>query len=416
MKESRNKKILYLMEYPIDLPGGGQMSTKTLCEGMQEISQSRVRPSSTDAECFDGANCSAGTQDGYVWETIACCPNLLTHKPEDYSFKICTYDSDENRELSKVSRVKNFVTRIGSFYRIIRQEKPDIIHVSMSESLITFGFLRCLGIFHKIPFVYTDRGLAYGYRKHSKFCMMKTLSHAAAMITTTEFNHHLWEEENVPCPVRVIPNTISADFETFEPEKKESVRAKYGFSKDDFVIGLAGRISEEKDWPCVGRLMEALTKEGISFKVALVLSTYEERDTQIAADIKADIVKYIGEDNLYFLHDLSQKEMADYYYLPNVFVMTSSFESFGKAAVEAMSRKCPVLSTSVGGLTEVIGKAEDLYDKENLSVFAKRMKEFADCPQLASEEGEYFFHRYHTLFTRNIHLSRHDELYGEILK
>ena len=45
------------------------------------------------------------------------------------------------------------------------------------------------------------------------------------------------------------------------------------------------------------------------------------------------------------------------------------FESFGKAAVEAMSRKCAVLSTTVGGLKEVIGKEENLYTKETVDRF-----------------------------------------------
>ena len=61
----------------------------------------------------------------------------------------------------------------------------------MSESLITFGFLRCLGFFSSIPFVYTDRGLAYGYRKHSMMCNKATLKYASRLLTTTEFNKKL---------------------------------------------------------------------------------------------------------------------------------------------------------------------------------------------------------------------------------
>ena len=122
-------KILYLMEFPIDLPGGGQMSTQTLCEGLM----------------------------GERFATVAVCPQLLTHKASDYPFGIVEYESDENREKSRFLRLSNFFSRIRSFYRIVRDEKPDLIHVSMSESLITYGFLRCLGIFRKIQFVYTDR-------------------------------------------------------------------------------------------------------------------------------------------------------------------------------------------------------------------------------------------------------------------
>ena len=57
------KKILYLMEYPIDLPGGAQMSTLSVCDGL-----------------------SARRDAGY--EPVVICPKLLTHSVADYRFRI----------------------------------------------------------------------------------------------------------------------------------------------------------------------------------------------------------------------------------------------------------------------------------------------------------------------------------------
>lgn len=401
----KNKKILFLMEYPIDLPGGGQMSTQTLCEGITAYA-------AKDYSGYKFGECI--TEDCY--DAVVACPELLTKKIEDYPFKVVTYVSDENRELSKLSRIKNFLSRITSFKRIIKQEKPDIIHVSMSESLISFGFLRCLGFFSKIPFVYTDRGLCYGYRKHSKVCIKATMKHAARMLTTTQFNRNLWLKESIPCDITVIPNTISPAFDEYNPETRTIMRNRYGLSEDDFVIGFAGRISEEKDWPVVSKLVKALKDEGVSFKVALVLSVYEDRDAQIVLDIKKGITDSIGEENLIYMQDLSQKDISDYYYMVDVFVMTSVFESFGKAAVEAMSRKCAVVSTAVGGLPEVIGRVEDLYTKDDLTTFTKRVKLLRDNTELRNEEREYFYNRYRELFTKEMNVLRHLDVYREILK
>lgn len=380
------KKIMYLMEFPIDLPGGGQMSTQTLCEGIM----------------------------GEEYETIAVCPKLLKAKASDYSFRVIEYTSDENREKNKVLRVLNFLRRIGSFYRIIKKEKPDIIHVSMSESLITYGFLRCLGIFKNIPFIYTDRGLCYGYRKYSKKCILKTLKHAERMICTTHFNENLWLTEKPDLKINVIPNTISSVFENYDENKRSIMREKYKIAEDDFVVGFAGRISEEKDWDFVPELVKALKGGNIDFKIALVISIYEEGDEAMVADIKNRIADSIGEENLIYLQDLSQAEMADYYYLVDVFVMSSMFESFGKAAVEAMSRRCAVLSTSVGGLTEVIGREEDLYTKDTVDKFVNRMRKLKENPSLMEEEREYYFNRYKSNYTRDVHLDAHKALYGEI--
>lgn len=405
MKDKKKITILYLMEYPIDLPGGGQMSTQTLCEGICAYSAGDLSLYKFDS--FD---------DDYEYVPVVACPNLLSAKKEDYPFEIVTYESDENRELSKYSRIKNFVSRIDSFRRIIKSVKPDLIHVSMSESLISFGFLRVLGMFSEIPFVYTDRGLCYGYRKHSKICIKMTLNRAARMLTTTQFNKNLWLKENLNCDITVIPNTISPAFDYFNPQKREEMRDKYKVGKGEFVIGFAGRISEEKDWDFAPVFVENLAKAGIKIKVALVLSVYEERDADIVASIKDKIIASLGEENLIYMQDLSQKEISDYYYLVDAFIMTSSFESFGKAAVEAMSRKCVVLSTGVGGLKEVIGKSENIYEKDKPLDYITKIKEYMSDESILESDREYFYGRYKDNYTKERNVVSHIGLYKEILK
>ncbi len=385
--DGQKKKILFLMEYPIDLPGGGQESTKTLCEGL------------AGSSCF---------------EPVVCCPKLLAAKEADYPFLIRSYPSDENRELSKVRRIANFISRIGHFKRIIKEMKPDLIHVSMSESLISFGALRVFGAFSSIPFVYTDRGLRTGYRSHSLFCIRKTLKHASRLITTTRYNASLWEKE-VSIPITVIPNTISAAFEAFDDNKRAEARKQYGVDDDTFVIGFAGRISEEKDWGKVPGVVSAIVSAGIKIKVALVLAVYESRDEKIAEDIKQGIIDSVGKENLIYLQDLDQKAISDYYYLVDIFIMTSCFESFGKAAVEAMSRKCAVVSTAVGGLVEVIDNEEDLYDMNDLSKLTNRIRKLTSDSKLMDEERQMFYNRYIDNYTRDKNITRHETLYKEIL-
>ena len=380
-------KILYLMEYPIDLPGGAQMSTMTLCEGL------------------------IGTQ----FEPVVVCPTLLHTRKEDLPFRVVEFASDENREDSKGKRIVNFIKRIGSFRKAIRAEKPDIIHIQMSESLITFGFLRCLGMFSKIPFVYTDRSLYFGYRIHSITCIKMVLKHAARMICTTQFNKNLWLENSKFDKIDVISNTISTAFTPYDADRRKRLREEAGLEESDFVIGFAGRISEEKDWPFVKELVESFCEQDIEFKIALVISVYEEQDMAIVNDLKQSISSMIGEENLLYMQDLSQAEIADYYYLVDVFAMSSMFESFGKAAVEAMSRRCAVVSTSVGGLTEVVAKKDNLYTKENYKDCAARIhKLYHDQAELEFDK-DYFYHRYLDHYTREICLEKHLRLYKEIL-
>ena len=375
------------MEYPIDLPGGGQESTKTLCEGL------------------------ADTPD---YEPVVACPTLLSSKPSDYPFTVVTYESDENREQSKVRRIGNFLSRIKSFKRIIKSVRPDLIHVSMSESLITYGFVRTTGRFGDIPFIYTDRGLCYGYRMHSMACIKATMKHAKRMLTTTKYNASLWKDR-ISVPVTVIPNTISTAFADYDPAVRKRMRDKFGIKDDETVIGFAGRISEEKDWERVPDLVGVLASSKLSFKVALVMSVYEQRDADIVKSVRDGIISHIGEDNLIYMQDLDQKEISDYYYLVDFFMMTSKFESFGKAAVEAMSRKCIVLSTAVGGLPEVIGNEKNLYDINDAAKAAGRIEYLLSHPDEAEAERQRGYMRYKENFTVEKNIEGHIKVYEEIL-
>ncbi len=461
-KPDGSRKVVYLMEYPIDLPGGGQMSTRTLCEGIiagaEEMIRSEERPDRRDLKitpkrtvCRQTGAEEMHDPERTIWEPVVICPALLTHKAEDYPFRILEYKALENREDALIPRLINFAGRIRHFARLIRQEKPDLIHVSMSESLLTYGFSRLLPGLSKYPFIYTDRGLCYGYRRHTKLLMRAILKRSEGMICTTQYNKNLWVKEEMIrsekrpdrhdlkimpkrtiCKqigaekmirsekrllnITVIPNTISEVFSRYEEGKRELMRKRFGLSKEDFVIGFAGRISEEKDWGFVPVLVKALKEAGVSFKVALVISVYEKQDTAIAAEIRKGITDSIGGDALIYMQDLSQEEISDYYYMLDVFVMSSMFESFGKAAVEAMSRKCPVVSTSVGGLKEVVGKEENLYTKNDLSRFTDRIKRLSEDKDELERDREFFYQRYLDNYTLKKHIQKHVALYDDIVE
>ncbi len=364
-------KILYLMEYPIDLPGGAQLSTRAICD-----------PLASEGE----------------YEVVVVCPELLKTGKEDYAFRVETYPMGEKR-------LRNFALRLKAFREIIEREKPDLIHIEMSESLITYGFIRRR--FPALPYIYTDRGMYFGYRKRSRIFMMPVLKKAAALVTTTEKNAELWRGNTDIRPVETIPNTVSPVFETFEPEKKKT--------SGRLVLGFAGRICWEKDWDFMPVLVRALKDAGTDFKVDIVLSVFEPGDDAEVKKLCGELKDIMGEENFRCRQDLSQQEMSDYYYGVDIFVMTSRFESFGKAAVEAMSRKCAVMATAVGGLPEVVGKKEALYDKEDLSGAVGRIRHFSEDAEDLKKEQEFFLERFRSLYTGEKYVKRHKELYGRIL-
>ena len=89
------------MEYPIDLPGGAQLSTKSICDALVDHPEA-----------------------GY--EPLVICPELLTTSESDYSFKIRTYKMGEKRAV-------NLFYRIEAFKRIISEEKPAVRSVDIAK-------------------------------------------------------------------------------------------------------------------------------------------------------------------------------------------------------------------------------------------------------------------------------------------
>lgn len=360
------------MEYPIDLPGGAQMSTLSICEAL------------------------AGDD---TYEPVVICPELLTHRVSDYSFRILTYPMGD-------SRVRNLFIRIRAFRKYIEQERPDLIHIEMSESLITYGFIRKR--FRNIRYIYTDRGLLFGYRKRSRAFMFPALRDAAMLITTTEYNKGLWMKDTDIRPIEVIPNTISTRyFGTYDETLRKAGRK--------FTVGMSGRICVEKDWPFAVEFIKALKSTGLDFKVDIVLSTFEKGDKERVDSLLSDLRDIVGKEDLEYHLEYDQQQMAMFYYDVDVFIMTSQFESFGKAAVEAMSRKCAVVSTAVGGLPEVIGKPENLYTKETVGRGVDYVKKLADNPQKLAADREYFYRRYQDNYTEQKYIDNHRRIYDGLI-
>ena len=364
------KKIAYLLEYPIDLPGGAQMSTESLCQGI--LDDGEYRP-------------------------IVICPELLNKKLSDYPFEIITYKMGD-------SRIKNLLIRILAFRRILKKIKPNIVHAQMPESLITYGLAFPLGNKNS-KLIFTDRGMFYGYRKHSLMLMKLALSRSKMMLTTTDLNKSLWQENTKVHPIKKVANTISEIFADFDYTKR---------THEGFVLGFAGRICEEKNWPLVNVICKKCNEKGIPIIADVVMSTFEEGDDLVVQSVTDGLISDLGKDRVRIHQDFTQREMSEYYYGIDIFVMTSRFESFGKAAVEAMSRKCAVVSTNVGGLKEVIGNEEDLYTEDTIDKCIDRIEQLYKSKELLEKEQDYFYNRYKDNFSQSKCLNDHLSIYREL--
>ncbi|MCG2796525.1 MAG: glycosyltransferase [Actinomycetia bacterium] len=163
-----------------------------------------------------------------------------------------------------------------------------------------------------------------------------------------------------------LAGMISADSTT----TKTSLVNDYGISPEKVVVISNGvdlscfKPSEVKEVPnsvlFVGRLCP---RKGINLlieSISLVMKEipdirlYIIGDGELMAELKRFTSENDLEDNVFFLGEVSQEDLVEWYNKSTVFVLPSLFEGFGLVCLEAMACGTPVIATKVPGVVDII--------------------------------------------------------------
>ncbi|WP_395741440.1 glycosyltransferase family 4 protein [Prosthecobacter sp.] len=124
------------------------------------------------------------------------------------------------------------------------------------------------------------------------------------------------------------------------------------------------------------RLIEAFDKfketTGSPWQLALAGSDWHGAEHIHAAARDARHTKDVR-----FLGFVEDAVLPDLYRAASTMVYPSLFEGFGLPPIEAMACGCPVISSTRGSLSEVVGTAARIIDPENVGDMAEAMQEFA---------------------------------------
>lgn len=143
-------------------------------------------------------------------------------------------------------------------------------------------------------------------------------------------------------PVRVIPNFV--DSFRFRPGKEEEVRSRFAHPREPILLHLSN-FRPVKRVTDVIRIFAGVRQE-IPAKLLMVGDGVERPTAQHlsrALNVEKEVFFLSRQDDIPGL-----MKTADLFLLP------SELESFGLAALEAMSCGIPVIASRVGGLPEVI--------------------------------------------------------------
>ncbi|MEM2093589.1 MAG: glycosyltransferase family 4 protein [Candidatus Bathyarchaeia archaeon] len=225
------------------------------------------------------------------------------------------------------------------------------------------------------------------FRDFLKFFEHRLLRRSDMIIAVSEFTKKeiLKNYDDVPSgKIRVIHNGV--DVERFSPAKdKSAFKRKFGFRNEDLLILYVGRLYSRKGLPT---LIEAIPKVAGKFNdVKFIISGKGLKDEENKLRCYA---KKLGvEEKLIFLGYFPDEALPDLYRAADMFVFPSIYENLPFAMLEAMASGLPVITTTVGGIPEVIqdGKNGFMIDPYNSVALAERILYLIENPKVAYEMG-----------------------------
>jgi len=126
-------------------------------------------------------------------------------------------------------------------------------------------------------------------------------------------------------------------------------REEAGFDKNDFIVGLFGRIKEAKGQYLLIDAIKKLAKKHNNIK-ALVVG--HPMSKSYLAKLKADAIASDISENIIFNGFVDN--VSDYMQLCDCIVLASNKETFGLVLIEAMNADIAVIGTNSGGVPEII--------------------------------------------------------------
>ncbi|HKI46946.1 MAG TPA: N-acetyl-alpha-D-glucosaminyl L-malate synthase BshA [Balneolales bacterium] len=237
----------------------------------------------------------------------------------------------------------------SNMVNLIKFEKIDLLHVHYAIPHATSAYLakKILGqeAIH-VPIITTLHGTDITIvGSDSSYLPVVTFS-INESDGVTAVSQYLREETNkrfdIHKDIRVIPNFV--DTERFKRTAREHFR-KAICPNDEFIIAHVSNFRKVKRVGDVIRVFSKVLESGIPAKLLLV---GDGPDRQNAEDICRELntckdVRFLGK----------QEKVEEVLSIADLFIMPSGSETFGLAALEAMSCSVPVISSNIGGLPEL---------------------------------------------------------------
>ncbi|MEW6263003.1 MAG: glycosyltransferase family 4 protein [Thermodesulfobacteriota bacterium] len=295
--------------------------------------------------------------------------------------------------------------------RIIRREKPDVLHTHSSKA----GAIgRLAGWLCRVPLIlYTPHCMYYqlaaGWKRRLFFWIEKALAglgHYLIAVSPSEYEE--LARDFGKQRVILIPNGLDLDSIHVPPGAKAALWASLKLKETDKIVLSVTRLSPQKDVLTLLKAAEVLKKD-LPEAVFLIAG-----DGELAEELKAyaqqagleTTVRFLGwREDVYALLDLCQ-----------VKVLTSLAEGLPYAVLEASALAKPVIGAGSTGLRDCIvpGRTGFLFPPGDYLTLARYIKNILLDPDLAVSLGRNGRGFVEEKFSLKAMIRKTEELYAQI--
>ena len=282
------------------------------------------------------------------------------------------YIEEMSRELSPKDAISLF-----KIYRVMKRERPDIVHTHTAKAgtvgraaaffyrWLTWNTL--IGRPRKVRIVHTFHGHVfhsyYGNLKTKVFLTIERMLARFATDTIITISPQQCKEIHENFRVgsskqfEIVP--LGIDLKPFAvPESRRAVfRGEINADDDELLIGFVGRLTEIKNISLFLRIAELYGKNNAGLpRLRFIIAG----DGHLRKSLENEANERGISGLITFLGNRTDTETV--YAGLDVVALTSFNEGTPLSLIEAMASKRPVISTAVGGVVDLLGKAEDEHE------------------------------------------------------
>ena len=276
--------------------------------------------------------------------------------------------------------------------KIIRQFKPDVIHLHSSKA----GVLGRLVAFpHCRRVVYTVHGFDSIRLKYRVFLPLeKILQHfCGAIVGVSDYDNKNLHSEKIKKNVITVYNGI---------DEKSILKADtFPVKTDKKIVMTVARIAPPKNIQ-------------LFLDVANRLPEYQfvwfggspEHTTEELPNV------YKVPENVVLLGDVPNA--SSYIHFCDLFVLFSNFEGLPMTIIEAMSQKKAVVASNVGGIYELVDDTNGALIENDVNIACEAIKKILDNPKTNSNMEFKSYEKYSNSFTLEKMWNGYKEIYEQI--